>query len=94
MHFEDLPALKELKIDSLKPNPHLTDASYEHVASFRNLEELELSKTSITEKTLDQLKGLTKLRQVYLYDTPVDTAAAKRLESNSAAPKLRVFYRW
>lgn len=94
VHFEDLPALKELKIGNSIPNPHLTDASYEHVASFRNLEELELSKTSVTEKTLDQLKDLTKLRRVYLYDTPVDAAAAKKLESNSAAPQLRVFYRW
>ncbi|MFT5525801.1 MAG: Leucine-rich repeat (LRR) protein [Pirellulaceae bacterium] len=91
--LRELPRLTEINIRSARPNKQLTDECFRHLASFRNLEDLNLDNSRVTEETLEQLAQLPQLRQVSLYNTPLNEAAIDRLKSNTAAEKLSLYWR-
>ena len=85
-----LPRLTELRIPSAAPNRHLTDRCFEHLQSFRQLENVNLDNTRITSATLEQLATLPKLKYVQLYNAPVSESEVAALKSASPSENLRI----
>lgn len=89
---EELLRLKapvELRSLSLYGLDRVTDRGLARIASFRELEDLELNGTSITDAGLEQLKGLRNLRDLCLDDTRISSAAIADLKAS--LPKLIVY---
>lgn len=69
----------------------VTDEAFKIIATFENLEILNLNGTSITGKGLSQLTANKHLRELSLANTSVDLSTVKAL---SALPQLKKVYLW
>ena len=62
VEFRDVPNLKVLRLQSYRPNEHLTDDSFPFLESLVNLEELDLTHAQVSPAILERLKSLPKLQ--------------------------------
>ena len=63
-----LPAMINLEKLRLEKNP-LTDAIANHLISLHHLEAVNLNETRITQKCLEQLRGMKNLKRIYGWNT-------------------------
>jgi hypothetical protein len=63
-HLARLPRLRHLR---LKENPQLTNASIRHFLRLPALVNLQIHETSINQRGIDRLTGLTSLRDLCIY---------------------------
>lgn len=85
VELEQLPALTHLRLPGNWRKPLLTDDCFEHVGTFVSLSSLEIRNSLITDRTIERLTGLPRLRRVDMHNTHTTEAAANRLREAGPA---------
>jgi hypothetical protein len=80
-----LEDLKELRVLRLNFCSHVHDGGMEYIGKLTNLEELYLDQTIVTDRGLQELKGLKKLKKISLSGTLADGSGLQ-----AAIPGLEV----
>ena len=84
-HLAGLPYLRTLDLDECTVLPE----AWKTLGTMRRLEELDLSRTSTDDVTLEKLQSMTGLRYLQLQQTGVTDGGIERL--HEALPQLEVY---